>query len=407
MIIIFGLLIILVSFLIYQYKNYFNNKYVTINIYDEYYIRSFMLYVKKNKQYYDVCVSINYGDKSIKITNQSGVYTKNFNDKWFNNTHDVYTDFGHKINFNDKNLNIEGYYTFENAVIEDKNKNKVSIKYIKMNILKKTDNVDIKSIFDKIIVKNDASSLIYYFLDVNENKETQYRRNRFHEINDKIINCENKLSPSFFHKDSDMLWSLIKNVYLNTESQFAKNKILLHGPAGCGKSTFIHNMAIYLKKDIMAQNFENISRITIYAHMFANTKTRIFLLENLDIILKELHKRELTNKKYNKCLKLSDLLSIIRNPFVLKSTIATTTNYDEIKKSYPEFAVRLIPIHFGYINSDTLQDISMYFFGVKIKSYIPDVIMIPTSEIIDLAFESLTVSKIPFDYFNDKLLKLI
>ncbi len=407
MIIILLAFIILICFSTYKYTNYYDSKYVIVNIYDEYYIRAFMLYVKKNTQYYDMSVSTNYGDKHIKITNQIGVYTKNFNDKWFNNTNDVYTDFGYKINFDDKNLSIEGYYTFENVIIEDKNKNKVSIKYIKMNILKKKDNVDIKSIFDKIIVKNDASGLIYYFLDVNESKVTQYRKNRFHEINNKTINCKDKLAPSFFHKDSDMLWSLIKNIYLNTESQFAKNKILLHGPAGCGKSTFIRNMAIYLKKDIFTQNFENINRFTIYAHMFANTKTRIFLLENLDIILKELYKRDITNKKYNKCLKPSDLLGIIRNPFILKSTIATTTNYDDIKKFYPEFAARLIPIHFGYINADTLQDISMYFFGKKIKGFIPEVIMIPTSEIIDLAFEALTIGKIPFDYFNDKLLKLL
>ena len=86
-----------------------------------------------------------------------------------------------------------------------------------------------------------------------------------------------------------------------------------------------------------------------------------------------------------------------------------TTKYDDIQNTYPEFikSGALKPIHFGYIDSDTLQDISKYFFGEKIKSYIPDVIMIPTSEIIDLALSSLVVSKEPFVYFNNNLFKLL
>ncbi len=400
------LFIILVCFLVYKYKNYFDKEYVIINIYDDRQIAIFNSYVNRNTQFYDVCVDTNIGDRNINLENNCG-YLFAHRPGSFNVGSDINAEFGHKINFNDTNLNIEGYYTFENASFEDKNKNKLTIKFIKMHILKKENEVvDIKSIFDKFNQYTNQNKLLYFILDKHRDRVIN-----FYQGNKENIHNE-KIMSSFFHKETDMLWSLIKNVYLKDKfenSQIPINKILLHGPNGCGKSTFIYRMAIYLNKHIISINFKHLDRSQIYNMIFQNMITHIFLLENLDVILKDLQLLDLKNNRKHQHLKLIDLLGIIKNPLILKYPIATTTNYDEIVETFPEFIGpgRFKPIHFGYINSNTLQDISMHFFGKKIKGYVPEVIMIPTCDIIDLAFEALTVSKIPFDYFNDKLLKLL
>ncbi len=402
-------LIALVCFLIYKYKNYFDKEYVTINIYDDRQIVVFNNYVNRNTSFYDVCTNINFGDKNIHLENSHGyldTFLRRFSS--FNVDTDIFFELGHKINFNDKNLNIEGYYTFENVKFEDKYKIKITSKFIKMNILKKpNETVDIKNLFDKINqIVNQNNSLRYFILDKNYDRVANfYYGNKENIHNEKIMS-------SFFHKETDMLWSLIKNVYLKDKfenAQIPLNKILLHGPSSCGKSTFIRRMATYLNRNIITVNFRYLNRDEIYRIIYQNMIPHIFLLENLDIILKDLELLDLKYNINNKYLKLDDFLDVIKNPIVLKYPIATTTNYDELIKTFPKFIGpgRFKPIHFGYINSDTLQDISMHFFGKKIKGYVSEVIMIPTSEIIDLAFEALSFSGVSFDYFNDKLFKLI
>jgi hypothetical protein len=77
---------------------------------------------------------------------------------------------------------------------------------------------------------------------------------------------------------------------------------------------------------------------------------------------------------------------------------------------------RMTPVYFGYIDKDTLQDISKFFFNKKITYRLPDQITIPTSQIIDLAMESLICSSASsiknksndsFQYFSVKLNKLL
>ena len=88
--------------------------------------------------------------------------------------------------------------------------------------------------------------------------------------------------------------------------------------------------------------------------------------------------------------------------------MATTNKYEEIKEMCPELfrPGRLTPVHFDYINKDTLQEISMFYFKRKLDCYIPDVLSIPTSQIIELAFESLNMPD-SYDYFTNKFNILI
>ncbi len=409
------LLIILVCFLIYKYKNYFDKEYVTVNIYDELYLYKFITYVNKNTEYYNIGVNTNYGDPNILLGNNCGYLSTHkmfMYELNFNNSKDVYTEFGHKINFNDKNLNIEGYYTFENTVVEDKNKNKVSAKYIRLNILKKC-NTDLKSMFDKII-ENSDNNIKLLFKEYHTKSCVKYnynnhylKENPFYYGKKENIIKENLMKP-FFHKDSDMLWFTIKNIFLNSDfnkGSMSKVKLLLHGPPGNGKSSFVYRLAMCTLSNISVIDF-SLTRLNIYFSIDRIKHNNIFLFENIENSLKEIQFRN--SKKYNEFTP-NDLLGIIKNPFMAKVIVATTNKYDDFKNSYPQFLMpgKLKPIHFGYIGVDTLQDISMYFFGRKLKWNVPDVIMTPTCDIIDLAFEALTVGVDSFDYFSDKLKLLL
>jgi len=68
----------------------------------------------------------------------------------------------------------------------------------------------------------------------------------------------------------------------------------------------------------------------------------------------------------------------------------------------------LTPIYFGYVNRDTLQDISKYYFDRKITGRLPEIIKIPTSQIIELALEaSQSDGDNQFEQFSSKLNVLI
>jgi hypothetical protein len=107
---------------------------------------------------------------------------------------------------------------------------------------------------------------------------------------------------------------------------------------------------------------------------------------------------------------IRDLLEIFQGPIPFDGMImiATTNKFDEIKEICPELfrPGRLTPIYFGYINKDTLQEISLFYFNRKITSYIPENMIIPTSQIIELALEAKSQNILPnaqFNFFINKL----
>lgn len=134
--------------------------------------------------------------------------------------------------------------------------------------------------------------------------------------------------------------------------------------------------------------------------------------------------KNVTNKftsQYDEISKLSkvrtefnirDLLEVFQGPvpFEQMIIIANTNKFDEIKDMCPELfrPGRLTPIYFGYVNRDTLQDISKYYFDRKITGRLPEIIKIPTSQIIELALEaSQSDGDNQFEQFSSKLNVLI
>lgn len=278
---------------------------------------------------------------------------------------------------------------------------------------------------------------------------------------------EEKFMKPFFHQEKDRLWSVIKNVCMNpdfyrSKGQVARVSLLLYGPPGTGKSSFAHRIATCFERHIVSLDLRGLTKQNIYqvlqkpsieGSLESSYKNTVFLFEEFDISIKELYLREQksshsSNAHYSKMFlkyrdfhkhndhineedsvnvdedkyekydyfednqfKLRDLLEIFQGPVPFESmiTIANTNKYDEIKEMCPELfrPGRITPVYFGYVDKTTLQDISKYYFGKKLAGYIPDVLTVPTSQIIDIAIESLTFSDTPYEYFNDSMNKLM
>lgn len=389
---------------------------------------------------------MNIGDLNIKADNI--LYDRDTISYLIHAKHDE------KIEFNDVYLNISGYYTWKifNKTITDattKAEKQCNLNYVEYYILDK--NVNTIDIFNK---------MIEYVNNKNKNKITLFytkvlpgknHRIPFYDGNIESIEVlEEKFMKPFFHQDKDRLWSFIKTTCLNPEfyssrGQSSRASILLHGPKGSGKSTLVYRIARCLNRHIISLDLRSLDKASIYQilqrpHLGEGLdndyKKTVFLFEEFDISVNELHLREqkeyaLTMKYHDMMSKmcesnykpeeeikrsenefcLRDLLEIFQGPIPFESMvmIANTNKYDEIKDLCPELfrAGRLTAVYFGYIDKDTLQEMSLYFFGKKLKGYIPSMLTIPTSQVIELAFESLTYSKAPFDYFNEKMIQLM
>lgn len=433
-------------------KQYYQCDYMLINIYDDKKIKYFIDYIKIKHQYYDSIVDTDIGNLDALIQKiKNPVLEINLND--------VTPIENYQIHFNDLFLGVKGYYIWKKVKKDTKNNdgtivNEFTINYIQLCILKPTV-LNPDTLMNKISdfvnsqrLNNITLACTKVFANGKNHVVTFYEGQR-----QPIEILEEKLIKPFFHQDRDRLWSVIKNTCLHPEfyssrGQVARISLLLYGPPGSGKSTLAYRIAMCLYRNIVSLDLRNLERSRLYQILQRpavaggnNYKDALFLFEEFDISVKQLYYREqkllhgmddyftkmsslLNNNDKNTKIDdirkaannpnefmLRDLLEIFQGPIPIESMImmATTNKYDEIKEMCPELfrPGRLTPICFGYIDRDTLQEISMYFFSEKIKGYIPDVLKIPTSQIIELAFESLTFSKAPHDYFNDKIIKLI
>lgn len=116
----------------------------------------------------------------------------------------------------------------------------------------------------------------------------------------------------------------------------------------------------------------------------------------------------------NYSVTLEDLLQIFQGPIANNGSIiiATTNNYNEIKKICPRLFRdgRLKPIYFGYPTKDIINEISEYYFNEKIdESLLPDEIRIPPARIMMKVMEIMlnedNINK--FEIFKNMLMKEI
>ena len=456
------LFVIILGLICYRFRNYINYKksnnedYLKINIYVTDTITKFLEYVKINKEFYDHMIDINIGDIDK-------MFEQKIHGGWLYNLTDITcTGLNRQIKFDDKNLDISGYYMWKKDARTEEDKEKkttktITMKYIELNILKvKNKQIDTELIIDKMVKylnesKKNLITLKYIkMMKGNDQKLVNHIVTFYEGKRISIEILENRYIKSFFHQERDRLWSVIKNSTIGVEEfrekgQCARTSLLLYGPPGTGKSTFAYRIAMCLCRQLISLDLRYLSKYDIYQLLqkpaieyCSSYKEAVFLFEEFDISIIELNLREKKSKikqsryftKMNKSLEseeteivnkvdqdnndfsLRDLLEIFQGAIPMEGMIllASTNKYDEIKALCPELfrPGRLTPVYFGYIDKETLQDISKYYFGRKITSFIiPERIQIPTSQIIDLAFESLYSTKQSFNYFCEKLNKLL
>jgi len=348
--------------------------------------------------------------------------------------------------------------------------NSVPLKYLEIHLTKLNSQIKNGEAYIKILnehvdkkEKDEINiKLVYTKIMLLKNQLQEHNIVFYNGTKDDLQNKEKIMIDTFFHQEKDRLWNLIKNIHFNPSKftdlgQAARGNFLLYGPPGSGKSTFTYRVATCLNRHILSLDLREIkNKFDLYQIVQkprgGNHKNYIIMLEEFDISIKEIDARsKIKKKRENAWLKymaskcdnddielfqekksdvdnkdnkkdkdtissedgeynIRDLLEIFQGPIPFDGMImiATTNKFDEIKEICPELfrPGRLTPIYFGYINKDTLQEISLFYFNRKITSYIPENMIIPTSQIIELALEAKSQNILPnaqFNFFINKL----
>lgn len=259
---------------------------------------------------------------------------------------------------------------------------------------------------------------------------------------------------SYFSPNRDWLWNYIKAVQFNPEKfskfgQEARCNLLLHGPPGSGKSTFVYRLAMCLNRHIVSVDISNLThrRYDLYQIIQspiincrkADPSNVIILLEEFDLTVQFLQQNKTvrgnkgkedkegkeckTNKEGKEDLEknvnlfnenrrgfqVEDLLEVLQGPVPVKGSIiiATTNKYEHIRQICPSLfrPGRLTPIEFNYMSWDNLQELTEYYFNQELTiKHRP--ITTPTSEIIELAVQC-SLYNTGGDIFQSKLDKLL
>jgi len=391
-----------------------------IEIYNSDQIELFMKYVK-NHDFFQSPSTIEISDNNDLNNNDPN---KN------QNSYYIYQKDGEIIKFNDKNLNIEGHYFWSTKDIEKIIENKIVSKKCRYITIFVTTEYNILNYMDQIkknVEKINNNKIELFHLQVLSVKGVINSQTIVNGIlyQGKKLNMDEREKlyiNSFFSEEKDYLWNIIKSVdtdptYFSSFGQSPKISLLLHGPPGTGKSTFAYRIAMALNRHIYSLDLRDfITKASLYLHfknpgsINKNIKTNncVYILDEFDLVIRKANNQIKTDEnRDNWCIE--DLLELFQGPVPMYQTIiiATTNNFDEIKRICPALVRpgRMTPIYFGYVTKNILQEISKYYFGKKLKIYIPETIKIPTSEIIELALE--TKINNDFKLFENKLNELL
>lgn len=268
---------------------------------------------------------------------------------------------------------------------------------------------------------------------------------------------------TFFHREKNRIWKSIKDIQFNIEDLEKQGKpcqsnMLLYGPPGSGKSSFAYRIAMCMNRNIINLDIRDITCRVKLNNLLRNagkelslnkkleSKDVVYVFEEFDIGIKTLMKRSEENKRlkemYEKKVSskmnkkysvknkedegdkkdksksqistididskftINDLLDIFQGTVPNRGAIiiATTNDYEGIKAICPALfrPGRLTPVYFGYANKETLNQITQFYYKRDFLIDVPNEISTPTSEIIQIALESLSDDN-PYEYFLSKL----
>lgn len=353
------------------------------------------------------------------------------------------TSFRRNSIFDIEKLNIKGNISYTKI---DEINCKMIIDYTYIDNTQKTSFENtIDKMMDMANTRNiiERKHIILYHYPITDNRVT-FNYIMYKGEKRSMVMKEKIFLDSFFHKDKDMLWNMIKNININKE-YYKDNRLnlLLYGPPGTGKSTFPYRVAMCLDRHLISLKISGMKRSYLYQVIMRpfidnttyESKDCIFVLDEVDSDIVDLRNRELI-KSYkrkkketnlieliktndtnnisdnknnsedddydNDLAELVDVLKIVQGSIPLNGTIimATTNKYDKIYEICPDLfrPGRLQPIYFGYVEEETIQDISMYYFGEKIKLQVPKNHKLPTSKIIEIAIYFKDLNKTVKDF---------
>lgn len=245
------------------------------------------------------------------------------------------------IDFYDRRTKKKGYFRISKNIISE-NKKCMSCKnnilstplpyFILTLNLENINNInnyieDIKEYMKKYSKKVELKS-IRIFYNEQENKYN-FQSCIFYSGNRKTKEELKELHiDTFFHEKKEEIFNYLDKIQYHPEffehyGQMAKSNIILYGPSGSGKSSFIKRIAKALGRHIVNLDIGNIKeKEKVYELLqkpsvdgiILNPSDIIFVFEEFDITIKNLYEREqLIQTIKNKILKLKSLLNIDMN----------------------------------------------------------------------------------------------
>lgn len=448
------LLVFFISKKVLQYKHRKEN-YISTYVYDV--TKSNMI----NRYIYENCDidrnNLNIGE--ISFTRHKMLNNNNSGYDLF----DKLPNFNTKLNFKDKHFGVDGnIMLFKNHVDSSTRcgrcvDGRVPIlkPYITMKLSLRNSEKPIMDYIEHIEEfmnsnsKNIKLKFVRLFCDGDSNNYNTHCVNFYNGKRHSTNDLKRKHIDTFFHINKGMLYNYMYKINYEPEffekyGQNPRANIILHGPTGSGKSTFIERIAKVLNRHIVSPDLTSIKKKDKMYSIIQNPYTGseylnpsqvIIVFEEFDIAVKRLYEREkitdglkdkLNNyvtsspefrnvdnmieeysEDYDDNIKetinqykdaknmfmLRDLLDILQGTVNIEKTIifATSNKFDEIKDFCPELFrhSRMTPVYFGYFKKEQLNSFLNYYFnktvddiGVELND---DEINVPTSKLIEIA----------------------
>lgn len=408
------------------------DKYVKLSIYYKSDIQTFIWYIETYPEYFDKYFNVDIANPQYEIDG--------------GDCHDCLPQANCKMYFNDTKFNVKGYFICNLISVEegrDKDNKPIMKNNFSIVIHLEKGSLNCIEYFKAIenLKKQSNTKLMLYsvkiFGSVSEVHHCIYDGN----IYTKEEGYKRYIEP-YFSPNKDRLWKTFEMIQYEPDriislGQTPYFNMLAYGPPGSGKSTFAYRIAMALGRHIVNIDLSSaltLGRNTMYQifqkPIINNTiyppNKCVFMIEEIDYAIATLDKKkeepkwfdprffpgysdfkiensgrgqdeknsgrgqdEKKEKARSNDFELSDLLELFQGPIPRNGgiVIATTNNIDLIRKKIPELIRpgRLTPILFDYLDYDTLQQISKFYFKQELDIPHFEKLTTHTSDIIENA----------------------